>query len=350
MVKFNLERLKSRVRIPRPRLPDRDSLRSRPFIISLGVVLAVFLAAIGYGLSYTSKPEFCANCHELKPQINSWQNISLHAEVDCAVCHYPGFFGFAKQKAQLIEDTYRHFTNSYEKPINRDSSLSKKVDNDACLGCHSPKREFTPKRGLRMNHEIHMEKGVNCTTCHNRAGHPELPQYKSFISMEGCFRCHGLSKTALAPGRCTACHTKEFDLIPETGNLSHKTGTWRVPDHGKIAKQDIGQCTMCHQKTYCKGCHGVDVPHPDKFVKKEHGQVGQQDPLLCQKCHREQDFCNACHHKGYTGPPGGWVPAHKAVVAQAGPAYCFNCHGPTFCASCHVRGEKQPRMERMTRD
>lgn len=352
MFSFNFQRLKSRIklsrlrlRIPRLRLSDMRNKNPRVLLIIGGTAVLVIVGVLGFVSSYTSRPDFCTKCHEMQPAYDAWK-VSVHAEVDCANCHYPGFFGFFKQKATLTSDVFKHITKSYTVPINADSALSKKVSGDGCLDCHTPKRIITPRRTLVMNHNVHIEKGINCATCHNRAGHPTSKGYQTFISMQGCFRCHGLSKTAIAPGRCNACHPKNFNLIPARGSLSHETGTWLHPDHGKNAEKDTTPCMMCHQKTFCRGCHGVEVPHPEKFKKEEHGAIGSKNPEICQKCHRQQDFCNACHHKGYNGPPGGWIPTHKLVVSKVGPAYCFTCHGPTFCAWCHVRGEKQPRTSR----
>lgn len=332
MWKLDLDAIKSKAKLPRIGLPDLQDPRTRVFLVAGGALALLVVVALSYGFWYTSQPSFCSNCHVVKQDHLSWKN-SVHAEVSCNTCHFPGTFGVFKQKASLVRETFVYFTGAYQKPLNINSQLSKKIDDEGCLKCHTPKRIVTPRRTLVMNHNIHLEKGVNCTTCHNRVGHPGLQGYRSYISMDGCFRCHGLSKTAIAPGKCSACHPKTFDLVP----VSHKTGTWQVPDHGKTAKQDISVCTVCHQKTYCRGCHGVEVPHSDKFVKDDHGAIGRKNPAVCQKCHRQKDFCNSCHHKGYQGPPGGWVPTHKAVVAQVGPAYCFNCHGPTYCATCHVR-------------
>ncbi|HEY3374164.1 MAG TPA: NapC/NirT family cytochrome c [Candidatus Aquicultor sp.] len=334
MRKFDFDAIKSRILASRIKLPDMSNPRTRILVIAAGAVALILVAAFGYGYWFAAQPTFCQNCHELQADYRSWKT-SIHAEVDCGTCHYTGPFGFAKQKVALANDTVKHLTGSFSQPLNIDSALSRQIDDDGCLQCHTPKRVITPRKTLVMNHQIHMDKGINCTTCHNRVGHGDSQGYQNFISMEGCFRCHGLSKTAVAPGKCSLCHPKTFDLVP----VSHKTGTWLVPDHGKTAAQSTATCAVCHQKAFCRGCHGVDVPHPDKFIKDDHSTIGKSNPRICKKCHRQQDFCNACHHKGYTGPPGGWIPTHRTVVTQTGPAYCFGCHGPTYCAKCHVASQ-----------
>ena len=338
---------KPKFKIPRPKLPKID-IHSRSFLIFAGILALIIIIALAYGSWYTSQPSFCASCHEMKPSVDAWQT-SVHADVGCYDCHYTGFFSFFEAKAWLISDVFSHYAKSYKQPLNAGSELSKHIGSATCLQCHTPKRIITPRRVLTMNHNIHIEKGINCTTCHNRVGHPSAEGYRTNVSMQGCFRCHGLSKTAIAPGRCSICHPKTFDLLPSSGSLNHKRDSWLHGIHGKTALKNINPCMTCHQKTFCMGCHGVEVPHPDKFRKQDHGDIGSKNPTVCQKCHKQADFCNACHHKSFAKlkkPDGPWVPTHKYIVAQVGPAACFDCHAPTFCAYCHVRGELEPRTKR----
>ncbi len=181
--------------------------------------------------------------------------------------------------------------------------------------------------------------------CHNRVGHPGLAGYENFMAMEGCYReeCHSLSAGAKAPGKCEACHTKQFDLKPK----NHKEADFLPPKHAKMAKEDKKYCNMCHLGKFCQDCHGpgMEMPHPAKFVKKEHGQAGKQSPALCQNCHPQVQFCTSCHHKGYDetqgsfARPEGEKPAqHPILVRAKGAESCFKCHGPTYCAHCHVTG------------
>jgi hypothetical protein len=268
----------------------------------------------------------------------SWRQSS-HAKVNCQFCHTPGLADFLTHKLLAVKEVYLHLTGFYKNPINQASKLSKKMKDEGCLKCHSSLRKITPKKGLKIDHEKHRENNINCTTCHNRVAHPGLAGYTSFISMVGCTRCHKLTKTARASGRCNICHTKDFDLVPD----SHKTTDWQIPTHGKIAKNNRKQCKACHLNTFCQNCHGLDMPHPKgNWVKGEklHLKIGKERPRLCQKCHRELDFCSACHHEGYQENRGPWRLQHPSRVREAGASSCFKCHGPTYCAYCHVRGVK----------
>ena len=42
-----------------------------------------------------------------------------------------------------------------------------------CTQCHSDNRVVTPSPGIIIDHEVHAEKNVNCTICHNRIAHDE---------------------------------------------------------------------------------------------------------------------------------------------------------------------------------
>jgi hypothetical protein len=92
---------------------------------------------------------------------------------------------------------------------------------------------------------------------------------------------------------------------------------------------------MCHQQTFCKNCHGIDLPHQID-MREKHAELGNQNPNLCRKCHKGQDFCNSCHHYGFNGPAGSWLSYHIVATNQKGMQSCLECHKPTYCANCHA--------------
>lgn len=322
-----------------PPPPDLHNPRYQLYLIIL-IAAIIFILLLGAGAYVTSQPNFCRLCHEMEPQVKSWEK-SLHAKVTCYACHIrPGPASFLQAKAQLAVMVYKHVTGLYEKPINKGNKLSKKIPTENCEQCHVPKRLPTPRAGLLIDHKIHKKNKILCTTCHNRIAHTNLKGYTNYLTMRGCFRCHGHTKTAKAPGECKKCHSQRFDLFP----ASHKIATWWAPDHGKFAKKDRAFCKMCHVSTFCRNCHGLDMPHQRAtwvFGKKEHTKVGSQKPELCAKCHgKEPNFCDSCHHKGYDTVTGPWLQLHPTRARKAGITSCFDCHGPVYCSYCHTRGVK----------
>jgi hypothetical protein len=223
-------------------------------------------------------------------------------------------------------------------------------------------------------------------------------KHENFMKMTACFRCHEQSPAAknAPPGECSACHTPEFELIPP----SHLVPGWFPKGHGvagakeesRVAEamganykpwisgsdeaskpaeksatdaektsskeskyvgeelpkvETINECSTCHAREFCTGCHGVPMPHPPGFTEL-HGTYGKENPQVCAKCHGlGVDFCNNCHHGttlGYTIKPRvTWKVQHPLAVNKSGANACFRCHEPTYCARCHVNGGTMPK-------
>lgn len=318
----------------------RNPIVKKRLTILLVMLVGIFPAMLATALTLSSTPTFCSFCHEMKEDHLAWSRSS-HKNVTCIACHTPpNVVGFLQHKMTAVPELYLHIADAYEKPINKESETSKEIGNEECDQCHKMATlKVTPSPGIIINHKVHADKGITCAACHNRVAHPDMKAYENFLTMDGCFRCHGLDVKAKAPGKCEACHTKDFDLKP----ANHKQPNWVPPEHSKQAKVNKKNCKTCHQESFCTNCHGMEMPHPkDNWTKgkKVHATVGKSKPDSCRKCHAQQDFCSSCHHKGYDSTQGPWIKAHPNLVRATGASACFECHGPTYCAYCHVRGQK----------
>ena len=280
---------------------------------------------------------------------------------------------------------YQRVTNTYKLPLNPESALAAEMPSAQCTQCHTKTREATPRDGLIINHEIHAKDNINCTTCHNRVAHPEREKltlasnehHDDWLSMDGCFRCHGLESGARAPGRCAACHAADFKLVPP----SHEKTNWynaygaskghaaaamevekRVAEAEKAqgekstsekgkaeAKEElkpmaeVDTCMTCHKPAFCTGCHGMKLPHNAAF-KKDHAKQAAAAPASCGTCHARsaaeaasKGYCSACHHPMST-PGVPWLTQHETAVKTADAQRCFACHKEQQCSYCHVRG------------
>lgn len=330
------------------KFPDWQNTKTRLKLIFYGGAIVVFLLlATSAGFSFTTTSSFCSMfCHSMDSAANSLAK-SAHAKVNCRGCHGPGdlLAFFILELTESPKLGLAEITGDYEKPINKESHLAQHDEllSDNCLRCHAiSKREVTPSAGIVINHRKHEEKGTECAYCHNRIAHPKVG-YDNFMAMEACYRdgCHALTAGGKASGKCKSCHTKEFELRPE----NHKEEDFLPPKHSKQAKKDKEYCNMCHLSNFCKDCHGLEMPHRKIFVKKDHGQMGKDTPDICRRCHPQQQFCTACHHKGYdenqgafARPSGGRPAQHPILVKDKGAEACFKCHNPTYCAHCHVTG------------
>ncbi|MBN2247526.1 MAG: NapC/NirT family cytochrome c [Coriobacteriia bacterium] len=356
----------------------------------LGMLIVAFFALVLGSTTATSSNWFCTEpCHNVHYDNTLTFNAGSHIMISCAACHEPfegGLVALTLAKIEVAPDLIPTILGTYPMPLNENHSVALEMDDKFCTQCHNlDTRVVNASYGIIIDHTAHTDRGITCASCHNRVAHPEEGieytqegnrHHEDWMTMDACYRCHGLEEGAQAPGECEACHTEKFDLVP----MSHDAAGWyeefgesgghaaayteeasRVVQaetwvagldevHHSAAPEDLGYeqtvntCYTCHEKQYCTDCHGgIEMPHPESFAGA-HGELGLTNPEGCAKCHaRSEDeaasneFCNACHHPTSTaGTP--WVDEHFRAVASTGASACFDCHNPTYCAACHVSG------------
>lgn len=179
-----------------------------------------------------------------------------------------------------------------------------------CPDCHSfldPPAGERPLLTTDFGHETHLERGAACEDCHPVPTHTEQGTRRP--GMADCFGCHGQDPDAIAPGECSLCHPPDMPLVP-----SSHTDAFYAGGHAEVVARDgTRECFVCHpgdEQTFCKGCHGLDMPHPEGWVGTEgrdpgdHVDWAYQDAELCVQCHSNTDE---------PAPPG---------------CYEGECHGP----------------------
>lgn len=156
--------------------PAKASKAQRTILIGL-IVLVVLVIGAYAGMHYTSRPQFCTSCHEIAPQVASWQT-GPHKDVECLNCHAaPGNLGYIVRKVSSYKELYLHFTNQVPANIEWSPHI------DACLYCHSGKdsafpnaKNITLAPGSAPNappitHQPMIAGNVNCISCHGNVGH-----------------------------------------------------------------------------------------------------------------------------------------------------------------------------------
>ena len=269
----------------------RERLRNRRQRLALGLYFGAFgiflLFAIPVALSASSNPRFCAVCHSMNPEYQTWKRSS-HAAIPCYSCHG------SRSSIHLLYDKaffhiwtpFQELTGRFEKPVNAGDHVSQEViPMERCERCHkNANRRFTFSEGIYINHMAHKEAGINCTVCHNRIVHKGAEEYEplktwdpdfeypDYLTMKsGCHRCHSNSaesrdletlahvKNGKVPPRgCSVCHTQDFELP-----IDHELEDWRT-EHQEFAMKDIEYCLSCHGETgpyangkepWCTKCH-----------------------------------------------------------------------------------------------
>lgn len=378
---------------------DSDSNKDLKFKIFRRLTIYLFVAAgfailLYAGVHQTSRSEFCSSCHNMKPEFNTWA-LSSHSQIECVDCHIPpGTVNFLKQKMKGLHQVYLTITDTYSGPI----IMPTPIPNSVCEKCHNMnKREVSPTGDLIIPHDTHNKKGINCTKCHSGIAHAKISERKAtfksdyqkwnsdvgkFImsdrqyirpDMETCMKCHELRN---APLECKACHKTE--MVPE----NHKMNNFRDGEHGKLAEQNIKECSSCHEymtkqpyeglseqpkymqyvtkkdppasvsassyaktNTFCKNCHGVrPSSHLDNLFISNHGLLAEKDKKRCMACHDNnsqgglkvtQVACGSCHPSVHARP---WKQNHPVPFPEGKVTvtdYCYTCHVQRTCASCH---------------
>lgn len=306
--------------------------------------LVVILLVIGVaGLvaeTVTSAPAVCTACHEMSVRSVSWR-ASAHAGVKCVSCHQPPREWYAwpltlvDRSGLIARDVVAHFANDYESPIDTRSASTGPMPDSVCLQCHDVNRKATSGFRIRIDHPEHAKRNGSCVSCHVRTAHPLPDRGGPLTLMAQCYTCHGTTSVPEAGTACTLCHPSGFELEP----ASHKPRAWQR-GHGKTSLSDPKQCGMCHKTTFCRECHGLEMPHPQNWAKigePGHADYAEGNRAVCTRCHEEKpDLCSMCHHKAWNPTRGTWVQQHFIEVGEQGANYCMKCHVPVFCVRCHV--------------
>lgn len=313
-------------------------------VVAFGVFVAVGLLDLGTGSS-----QLCGSCHEMESRVESWSR-SAHNTVRCVECHQPVRAWYASplkvldRGRLLARDIAAHVEGDYPAQIQSSASSATPVPDEVCLQCHDPNRKATSGYRILIDHVEHAERNGSCVSCHVRTAHPIDERSNALSLMSQCFTCHGQPSQPKASAECGVCHPSGYELTPQ----SHEAAAWKRL-HGEVALSDPRQCEMCHEKSFCTDCHGLQMPHPEGWAQgpQGHAQTAELNRDTCGQCHGNRpDMCTMCHHEGYQPVRGSWAQQHYVEVRKRGALYCVECHSATYCIRCHVRaatelGEEQ---------
>jgi len=364
----------------------KDPVRRPRYLIWVAVASIVMAAVLMISLGATSSYWFCGGfCHSVqKDAVTAYDNGS-HNMVACISCHLPVnadpvTFLYHKAYAGIV-GAYQLATKTYAVPLNATSHLALNyghMGEEQCTQCHNlANRAITPSAGIIIDHEIHSEKHVHCTACHNRVAHPEADveiftknpvtderaaYHADFMTMTACFRCHTLTDESpsgeeyKAPGKCSACHPADFDLKP--GN--HKEDGFYPTGHADLAMMEVDHATGRPAEDIIR-----PIPHGEPYESEEttgeaegegsDAEAGGPDyaPDLsddhvlhvveveevdyCATCHVVNTFCMDCHGMEMPHSEEFKTKSHPELVATQ-LEKCEMCHMQSttfFCDSCH---------------
>lgn len=310
--------------------------RLRKIVALLGLVVIAIIVSLTV-VKFTSSPEFCISCHEMKPEYYTWK-LTTHKVFTCNECHVgPGLVNTVVHKISALREVYLHFTGTYDSPI----VAKHPIPNSTCKSCHSPdKRPFSASGDLIIPHDKHEARGILCVDCHSGVAHGAIAARKvtskipsqtwdegvarkqitkkyTAPKMNTCLQCHaerGINT------QCRDCHKKI--MIPD----NHKQAEW-MTKHGPMAREDVD---------YCNGCHSYSMP------------VTMEGTADVKYYARNNAFCSSCHQETPPGHTPTWKVDHpeKARGDQEG---CLTCHNEerkdsarvdeivVSCSECHEK-------------
>src|SRR5215469_4625408 len=307
-------------------------------------------------------------------------NHPVHLE---AVAYYTTCHDSARKSTKAAERNLPKHPECEQCHDIKAAQRGRKVDPPAtCEYCHPgfdpsvhrapPPFEF-PTPNLKFNHKVHVDRKVECTTCHGEMKAVTLGTRMQLPKMATCLECHDGST---ASSVCTTCHLGSPSgrlqlsfssgvLRPMQGNpLGIDHGPRYEFNHGSRAKTDRLVCDQCHAESDCQRCHNAlqkPLPvHPNDYITL-HPVQARADSPRCSSCHRMQSFCAGCHERtgvGLNADPSlrarnvkvhpdyeVWVntlgPQHHGVAASRDINQCISCDGEETCLACHSDFSRQ---------
>jgi len=236
------------------------------------------------------------------------------------------------------------------------------VESEQCAPCHANLGSVDVP-GVMFSHGNHLL--MNCSACHSRMPHRGGAVER--VPMEVCFACHGVTHGAqgeLATGKCEDCHTKSFELRPQ----SH-VKDWAKKPHADSAKvTGVNDCMMCHESVKdCDECHADKAPGVAPMPSQYHPMIyprppgpsipvypdGEVSMSQCSFCHPDIDdiapgrlifehgdhlsrsySCTSCHPE---------FPHNPGTTAKPDMLSCYRCHGLEHSTQGEVATEKCDR-------
>lgn len=261
-------------------------------------------------------------------------------------------------------------------------------------------------RGLKFNHALHVEQGMDCVDCHSievpepgpepgpepaddEAALQEPVAVPTIPDHEICGMCHEVEEETEEDdvSSCAMCHLREDRSVDATLAL---LDTEKVFKHEPHVDKEV-ECTVCHAdpdkarlpsgplmdfcvechetneppSTECETCHttlsdqarprfrnGARLSHDvPQLWERIHGRESLIDPDFCALCHEtedaSEDMCEQCHRKNAPSyHTASWRRKTHGLRAGWDRSTCAVCHEEDFCLKCHQNTQPSSHRRR----
>ncbi|MEN3044546.1 MAG: hypothetical protein ABDH37_04950 [Candidatus Hydrothermales bacterium] len=183
------------------------------------------------------------------------------------------------------------------------------------------------QKNFEFSHKKHLERYIDCITCHEKASQSELQSDDLLPGHKECSSCHNVDES------CSNCHIREPKKIRRItlyiSKFSHKK-------HSSI------NCLLCHKK----------IKEEEFFLSM--GLASYPKMEFCIECHKDKKIkstCETCHtdreEKLYIYHPKGYTNLHsrEARLMEKNCAFCHDNNFESFigkveipaCNTCHAK-------------
>lgn len=260
---------------------------SRRLVVLITVVMTMILAEVGLVVAVFVSPSTGERLSGAAASVDRAWNGSKREE------------GIRTKIADAVDHGYRSWIETIWKGPEMQGGPA---EFSGCVKCHkdyATRRRFT---NVYMNHPLHAQEGVACSTCHVQNQHPDPVRPEERV----CETCHAEVQQA---GSCGLCHPPAS--LPHFYLLG-------------APRDQVVECSTCHPKQSFSSSASTPLVDPAHF--------DGSDRTTCVQCHQEQT-CRTCHASSH---PTDWISTHGGVVGQD-PTPCYACHVGDWCTSrCHA--------------
>ncbi|MBU2602629.1 MAG: NapC/NirT family cytochrome c [Actinobacteria bacterium] len=292
------------------------------------LIVVVFLfavAEVGFVVQATTQ-RGCSWCH-VPERVLAENSESSHAQVRCLDCHRTqGSLNLLELNVRAVRNLVVHMS-----PFSDIDASRAFVPSSTCFSCHESQivGRLAVANNIRMRHSDVLDARIPCASCHTRALHGDSP-VTGGLTHASCSFCHDGTTAGTA---CSVCHMTE-----PTGGVAQLPGIEAIVHGSEVGTihgmGDLSACTICHARTFCKSCHGVELPHDPNAFPHLHGAQAIEARGACTDCHK-QSFCDSCHQIEMPHPEG-FLPEHEERMRELDRATCDRCHVPEDCQYCHT--------------
>jgi hypothetical protein len=285
-----------------------------PVILTLASDSRVAHLEAGKAPGYPTPADHLVSEFELSHGPLAKSNIArcavCHARPSCETCHTGDG---ARSAINLLQDAHSAGTRGVHlqraapsspfasvhavgSPLLRLAALQGGTNSDS-----TPHRVLVHPSGFARTHGAMASSGeLQCASCHAQrfctdchVGELSARRYhpNNFVSTHPakaygrdteCSSCHNTDVF------CRSCHI-QVGVAAKSGIRStvfHNAQPFWLLEHGRAARQDLTNCTTCHQQTYCLQCHS-DVgsrinPHGPDFNA---AAMAKRNSQICLVCH-----------------------------------------------------------------